>query len=136
MALVAKLFFGSNDDGQYGDSSYLLTDFNCHIYRSHNDARPDGSPKCSSMTLTIVASEQGGLVFYDWYINGSSMSGKIEISESNDSGETSKSITFDSALCYSISEDYHIDEDKPRLLRLGIMAEKLSLNGVDFQSNI
>lgn len=136
MALIAKLQFGDNDSGQYSNE-YLVTDFKCQVSRSHNNARPDGAPRCSMMWLTVIAPGKEDLNLYEWYIDQSSLSGRVLIEMSSPvyyQSPEKKEVLFENALCYSISEEYRIDVNQRRSLNLCLAVEELTLDTVLFDA--
>ncbi|MBO4341066.1 MAG: hypothetical protein J5835_06530 [Bacteroidales bacterium] len=121
-------FSGSN-------KSYNVTDFKCHVFRRHNEARPDGNPKCESMEITFSVPGMSDLILYDWYTKGSSMSGTILAKLPVGSETFDKKISFVNARCYALSEEYHIDEMLCRSLHLCLVAEEITIDSVGFKFN-
>ena len=73
---------------------------------------------------------------FDWYINQTSFSGKIVIDLTNQSTKydiTERDIKFENAKCFSIAESYNINDINRHQLKLGIMAEKLEIDEIEFQ---
>ena len=134
MSLTARLQFGDNGFGRYS-KEYLVADFKCHVSRGHNEVRPDASPHCDRMEMTVVVPGREDLNLYEWYVSHSLMSGRILIelstSDQNPSGGW-KEVQFENGLCYSISEDYHIDKAYRRTLKLQIAVEQLKVDSVLF----
>ena len=124
MAQTAKIQFGDNSFRRYS-REYLLTDFKFEVARSHNVARPDGTPYCDWMDLTVVVPGREDLNLYEWYVNGGEMSGRILIDEENE-------ILFEDGVCFSIKEDYHIDVNRRRSVRLLIAVRSLEVEGIQF----
>lgn len=134
MSLSARLQFGDNAFKRYSHE-YLVTDFKCHVTRRHNQARPDGNPKCDNLELTVVVPGRDDLNLYEWYVNRSFMNGRILIELSTPSGNQAsqtKEVLFENGVCYAISEDYHIDQDRRRTLRLNIAVEGITMDAVKF----
>ena len=136
MALTAKIQFGDNSIGRYS-REYLVTDFKCHISRSYNNARPDSIPRCDSMELTVVAPGKEDLNLYEWYVDCSSLSGRILIelsaSAQNQAPEM-KEVLFEDAVCYALSEEYRIDVNTRRCLHLSIAVEQLTVDTIPFKA--
>ena len=137
MSLTARLQFGDNASGRYS-KEYLVTDFKCHVFRRHNEARPDGTPKCESIELTVVVPGRDDLNLTEWYVHRSTMSGRIlvELStpEQNQPSQW-KEVLFEDGLCYALSEEYHIDKRMRRSLRLSVVASEITIDSVVFKSH-
>ena len=132
MPVIAKLQFGDNTVRRYS-REYLLADFKCHLTRSHNEARPDGSARCDRMDLTVVAPGMMDLNLYEWYVDQSVLSGRILVAlPSPNQDEEWKEILFEDGVCFSISEEYHIDVRLRRMLTLGIAAENVVVDEIIF----
>lgn len=134
MALSAKLYFGNNQIGAYSQQ-YDVVECNYHFHRHHNCRFPDTKAKLDKAEITVIAPGKEDLNLYEWYIEQSILSGKIVFDLSDSSGaseQTQKALTFENATCFSISECYNIDTQKRRQLRLGIMAEEIVVENVQF----
>ena len=136
MSLTAKLQFGDNETGLY-DKEYKVTDFKCHFLRRNNEARPDSSAQCDRVEFTVVAPGQNDLTLYEWYVNRSAMSGRILIELSsparNEDSEW-KEILFEDGVCFSMSEEYHIDRNVRRTLKLQIAASEITVDDIVFKT--
>ena len=127
--------FGDNADEKYDvDNNFLIVGLNCHITRSHNETRPDGLTWCDRMELTVVAPDKGNLVLYEWYINRSLMSGHIMLVDGPDE-DLVKEILFEDALCYGLSEDYHIDGNGRRTLHISMVADDTTVDEIELKSD-
>ena len=124
MALTAKIQFGDNSFRRYS-REYLLTDFKFEVNRSHNIARPDGTPRCNCMDLTVVVPGREDLNIYEWYVSKGEMSGRILIDDE-------KEILFEDGVCFSIKEEYHIDVNRRRSVRLLVAVRSLNVEGMSF----
>lgn len=137
LSAFATLTFGELTFGR-PTKSYLVSDFKCRVTRRHNEARPDAAPRCETMEITVVSPVDGDAFLYEWYSKGTLLSGWLQVVLPPDGtksiGET-KTILFENALCHSLSEEYHIDRNLRRLLRLGVAAETLIMDTVTFKSN-
>ena len=134
MALTARLQFGDNTAHRYS-REYLVTDFKCHVIRSNNEWRPDDNPHCDRLELSVVAPGREDLNLFEWYVGRSSMSGRILIELSapaQSQGSEMKEVLFENGLCYALSEEYHIDKDLLRVLRLSIAVDQLTVDTVPF----
>lgn len=136
MALQATLQFGDNGFRRYA-RAYNLMDFKCHVLRRHNEARPDGGAHCERMELTVVVPGREDLSLYEWYIEHSTMSGRILIElpvTTHEQNSALKEVLFEDAHCYSISEEYHIDRRIRRSLTLKIVATEITVDDIVFKS--
>jgi hypothetical protein len=136
MAILARLQFGDNASRRY-TREYLVGDFKCHVARRHNEARPDGKPKCDSLELTVVVPGKEDLNLYEWYIDRSCMSGRVlvELPATGPNQPSQwKEVLFEDGLCYGLSEAYDIDRRMRRMLRLSVVATEISIDGIVFKS--
>ncbi len=135
MALIAHLQFGDNDLGLYS-AEYKVKDCHFHFTRHHNHFRPDTDAQCEQLELVVVAPGKEDLALYEWYIGNGTQSGRILFDEMNalDGKTVASFLAFEDAYCYSIEEEYHIDNRSRRCLRLSIAAEKMVINDVEFKN--
>ena len=135
MALMARLQFGDNSAGLYS-KEYLVMDCHLHFSRHHNHFRPDTDARCEKVELVVVAPGKEDLNLYEWYIQNDTMSGRIVFDLQNLTHDNSneKAILFEDAYCYAIEEEYHIDVQKRRCLRLSLVAENLTINDTAFKN--
>lgn len=135
MSTIARLQFGDNGFRRYS-REYQVTEFKCHVTRSHNEARPDGAARCERMELKVVVPGRDDLNLYEWYVGHSTMSGRVlvELSASQNQAGEWKEILFENGLCYAISEDYHIDAKIRRTLTLSIVAEEITVDGICYKT--
>lgn len=135
MALMARLQFGDNMVGLYS-KEYLVMDCHLHFSRHHNHFRPDTDARCEKVELVVVAPGKEDLNLYEWYIQNDTMSGRIVFDLQNLTHENTneKVILFEDAYCYAIEEEYHIDVQKRRCLRLSLVAENLTINDTAFKN--
>ena len=134
MSLIARLQFGDNAFKRYSHE-YVVTDFKCHVTRRHNLARPDGNPMCDHLELTVVVPGRDDLNLFEWYVDQSSISGRILIELSTPAQNQSsqwKEVLFENGICYAIEEEYHIDRNLRRSLRLRIAVEEITVDSVSF----
>ena len=137
MSLTARLQFGDNSVHRYS-REYLVTDYKCHVVRRHNEARPDGKAKCEHIDLTVVTPGKEDLNLIEWYVGHTSMNGRILIEMSNvtqNQGSEWKEVLFENARCFAIAEEYHIDSETRRTLRLGISVEELTVDDILFTAD-
>ena len=134
MALMARLQFGDNSVGLYS-KEYLVMDCHLHFSRHHNHFRPDTDARCEKVEVVVVAPGREDLNLYEWYIQNGTQSGRLVFDlQSLTSSAVEKVIQFEDAHCYAIEEEYHIDAQKRRCLRLSLMAENLVINDTTFHN--
>jgi hypothetical protein len=132
MSLLKKLQIGDNAAGRY-TKEYLLVDYKCHTCRSHNAFRPNADMSCESIELTIIAPGVDDMSIYDWFINQTSVDGRIQVELPSVlyQGNTEyKEILFEGATCFSLEEHYEIDKNQRRVLHLGMIAGQVTIDGV------
>lgn len=135
MSLLKKIQIGDNRSGRY-TKEYLLSDFKCHTHRLHNEYRPDSDKYCDCIDVTIIAPGRDDMQLYDWFIHQSTMSGRLLIQlppGPNQSEPDTQEILFEEARCFSFEEEYHINRNRRRLLRLQFVAEQVNINDVIFK---
>ncbi|MBR1389157.1 MAG: hypothetical protein IJ618_06860 [Prevotella sp.] len=133
MALLKKLQIGNNEIGKY-TKDYLLTDYQCHTCRHHNEQMPNADKYCERIDLTIVAPGREDVRLYQWFIAQAPESGRILIElppNANQDGEK-KEVQFENAIVYSLEEEFHFNIDRVRKLKLSIVAEQVKISGVKF----
>lgn len=97
---------------------------------------PDSDPRCDQVFLSVIAPDKNDLELFEWYIDQTSLSGKIVIDLANQSAKydiTERTFKFENAKCFSISESYDINETNRHQLKLGIMMEKLEIDEIKFK---
>lgn len=137
MATITRLQFGDNGSGLYS-KEYLVTDFKCHMCRHHNEVRPDRNTRCERIELSIVVPGMDDLTLFEWYVNRSSMNGRILIGLSAVAQEQAsqwKQVLFEDAMCYEVSEEYHIDSNQRRTLRVCFVADEVKIDQVEFKNS-
>ena len=135
MSLLKKIQIGDNRSGRY-TKEYLLSYFKCHTHRLHNEYRPDSDKYCDCIDVTIIAPGRDDMQLYDWFIHQSTMSGRLLIQlppGPNQSEPDTQEILFEEARCFSFEEEYHINRNRRRLLRLQFVAEQVNINDVIFK---
>lgn len=135
MALTARLQFGNNDIGRY-NQEYLITDVKCHYTRTHNHVSPTSVPRCESIEITIVAPDNKDISLYEWYLDQEPRSGRIVIDNTSinatQDNEDDKTILFNEAQCYAISETYDINRPRRRQLKLEFEADQIIMGDIIF----
>lgn len=135
MSLSATLKIGDNSIGNY-DKEYNVVSCRYKCSCGYNYRLPDTDAKNNSIEITLVSPNDRDLTIYDWYIKRMLLSGCLEFkfSPHSDSQKEEKIVTFENASCFSISESYDIDAKSLRLIKLEIVAEKTTMDGVEFQN--
>lgn len=134
MSLVAILKFNEiAKDSNGKDEEFDVITCRYHFSRHYNYFMPDTDALCDKVELTVRASEYYAFKLYDWYISQSSLKGSIEFkyTEIDESNATTKTLSFEDAKCFSLSEIYDISNK--RLLKLEFMASKITVGGVEFK---
>ena len=137
MSLLKKLQIGDNAVGRY-TKEYLLVDYRCHTCRGHNEFRPNSDMNCERIEVTIIAPGVDDLSIYDWFINQTTFDGRlqIELPAALHQGSTEyKEILFEEASCFSLEEHYEIGKNQRRVLKLGMIAGKVTIDGVEYNRN-
>ena len=134
MALIKKLHIGDNHVGRY-TKEYLLTDFKTRTHRLHDEYRPGADKYCDYVEATVIAPGREDMLMYDWFIKKSTLSGRLLIQlppKPNQSEPDCQEIFFEEAQCFSCEEEYHINKNQRRMLRLQFVAEEVVINGITF----
>ncbi|MBO4811130.1 MAG: hypothetical protein J5552_06130 [Prevotella sp.] len=117
-------------------AEYKVADFRCHYARRYNQFIPESKPSCERIEITVVAPETDDYTIYEWFINRSLMSGRLsyELPVSlNHSNSERRTIDFTDARCFAFSESYDIDAQSRRLLKMAIVPEHVSIDGMAFE---
>ena len=134
MSLLKKLQIGDNATGMY-TKEYLLVDYKCHTCRSHNELRPNADMSCERIELTVIAPGVDDMSIYDWFIDQTSVDGRIliELPAILYQGNTEyKEIQFEGASYFSLEEHYEIDKNQRRVLRIGMIASTVVIDGIEY----
>ena len=115
----------------------MVTDYRWKVACSHNEARPDGMARCEQMEISVVSPGKSDLRFMNWYVSQTPLDGSIliEMVSAQNGKSDFKSVTFKNALCYSIAEEYHIDRNACRSLKLSLAAESLTVDSIVFTAD-
>ncbi|MCR5456389.1 MAG: hypothetical protein K6F33_15540 [Bacteroidales bacterium] len=137
MALTAKLQFGDNGSKIFPtNQTYMVVDCRCHFTRSYNQFHPESDARCERLELTVDPKDASNHTFHEWYITQSAQSGSIvfDITNTSAGGSTTSQMTvlFEDAYCFSIAEEYNIDNSSNKCMRLSIVAEKIKVCEVEF----
>ena len=134
MALTAVLEFGDNSIGRFF-KHYLISDCRFIFKRPYNDFCPRENPRCERLEVVVVAPGKNDLSLFQWYSGEGVQSGRIVINMSADGkneNTDTRIISFEDAHCFSLSENYDIDTQRRRLLKLGIISERITIDEVVF----
>ncbi len=133
MSLLKKLQIGNNEIGKY-TKDYLLMDYKCHTCRHYNELRPDADKFCERIDMTIVAPGREDVSLYEWLISQTPESGRIliELPPNVQQEAEKKEVLFEDAVIYSLEEEFHFNTDRVRKLKVSIVAEKITIDGVTF----
>ena len=135
MSLIKKLQIGDNRAGRY-TKEYLLTDFKTCTHRLHDKYRPGADKYCDYVEATVIAPGREDMLMYDWFINRSTLTGRLLIQlppKANQSEPDYQEIFFEEAQWFSFEEEYHINRNQRRMLRLQFVAEEVTINGITFK---
>ena len=132
MSLSAILKLGDNTTKQY-DKTYNVVSCQYKCSCGYNYRLPDTDVKNNSIEITLVSPGKEDLSLYDWYIKRMLLSGCLEFVFPAHR-EVIKTVTFENASCFSISESYDINGKSLRLIKLEIVTEKTIKDGVEFQN--
>jgi len=135
MAMTALLQFGDNDAGYYF-SEYDVVRFSCRFTRHHNCSQPDSDPLCDKISVTVVSPGMENHQLLDWYIKRECISGKMVLDISDIGGATSNEdkleLFFEDAVCFSMSDDYDVEQSRRREFTFEFFAAKVNVNKIDF----
>lgn len=135
MSLFANLYLGNNASGAY-TNAYQVVQCEVKVSRHHNSYTPDGNPRCDQLILSVIAPGKNDLMLFEWYIDQTSLSGKVVVDLTNQSAKydiTKRTFKFEDAKCFSIDEIYNISDTNRHQLKLGIMVKKLEIDETEFQ---
>ena len=132
MALTAVLEFGDNNIQRYS-KQYMVSDCHFVFNRHFNSYRPEGAARCERIEIVVVAPGKDDLSLFHWFSNQEVKGGRIVITLSGDGrmaeGEP-QVIYFEEAKCFSLSEVYDINSSRRRLLKLALIADSITIDGV------
>jgi len=134
MSLLKVLQIGNNQMQKY-NKEYLLKDYKCHVCRRHNEYRAIADKYCERIDLTIATPGREDIIIHDWFINQSIQSGRILIElppNAKQSTPPNKEILFEDAKLFSLEEEFHFEVDEVRILKVSLVAEEVTINGVKF----
>ena len=135
MALTATLEFGDNNIKRYSQQ-YLVSDYHLVFVRSYNAYAPEETARCERLELVVVAPGRDDLSLFEWFTTQGAQDGRIVIGSGYDKNmiaEDVQVIYFEEARCFSFEEEYHINRNQRRMLRLRFVAENVYINDVIFK---
>ena len=136
MALSAVLEFGDNNIKRYS-KRYLVSDCRFVVSKSYSESRPNGLPRCERIEVVVVAPGKNDLNLVEWFSSQGVQNGRIVIglaSNSKNAPDDTHVLYFDDAQCFSFSENYDIDSQRRRLLTLGIIAERIVVDDIQYKN--
>ena len=136
MALTAVLEFGDNNIKRYSQR-YLVSDCRFVFSKPYNDCRPNGTARCERIEVVVVAPGKNDLNLVEWFSSQGVQNGRIVIAlaaNNQNNPDDSHVLYFDDAQCFSLSETYDIDSQRRRLLTLGIIAERIVVDEVQYKN--
>jgi len=134
MSLLKLLQIGNNQMQKYSHE-YLLKDYKCHVCRRHNEYRAIADKYCERIELTIVAPGREDVNIHDWFISQSLQSGRILVELPPDLKKQvriDKEVLFEDAKLFSLEEEFHFNVDKVRILKVSLVAEEITIDGIKF----
>ena len=135
MALTAVLEFGDNSIKRYS-KQYLVSDCRLLFARPFNGFSPEGAARCERLEVVVIAPGKNDLSLFEWFYSQGVQNGRIVISlavEKKFDDNDTQTIFFEDAKCFSLSEIYDIDSSRRRLLKLAIVAEKMTIDDTTFK---
>ncbi len=136
MEVQAKLEIGSNDTKMYS-KNYNVVNLFCHYTRQTSNSRPDTDACCERIDITLIAPGMNDVSLYNWYASGESHCGRVsfDLSDTKTNNNSSASeLLFEDAYCYAIEEEYLIDMQRRRTVKLSLVADKVTFEGATFQN--
>lgn len=116
-----------------GDNTYSVMDCHCHLCRNYNHAEPDGNARCDRLNLLLNYVDATALTLYKWFVDKETKSGSVAFFKDASSQSSIKEIQFETARCFSFTEEYENQGSSyTRHINLSLVAEKVTINGVDF----
>ena len=116
------------------DGEYSVIDCHCHFTRNYDYAEPVSNARCERVDLLIDNVGAGNLSFYKWFVNKETKSGSVIFYQDKGQESKIKEITFETASCFSLTEEFkNSGESTVRTIKLSFMADKITINNVDFQ---
>lgn len=134
MPLISHLQFGDNELSIY-NRDYMVKDVKCYFNRSHDKLHPTKEACCDYIEVTVFAPGKMDMNLQEWFINNSTESGRIIVGQNdpaNDNTPKWKQILFNEAQCFSLTENYQID-NKRRILTLKFVAIEVKIEDIKFQ---
>lgn len=134
MPLISHLQFGDNELSIY-NRDYMVKDVKCHFKKDYDEFHPTSEALCDYIEVTVFTPGKKDLSLQEWFVDNSCETGRIIVGQSdpnNDAIPVWKQILFQDAQCFSLTENYLID-DKRRTLTLKFVALEVKLEDTEFQ---
>jgi hypothetical protein len=128
------LQIGDNSMGKY-TKEYMLTDYKCHTLRRVDEYRPNTEMYCDYIEMTVVAPGKEDMSLYEWFVKQTTFSGRILVQlppKPFTMDTNNHEILFEKAQCFSFEEDYHINKDQRRTLKVRFVAKEVVINDTTF----
>ena len=136
MEVQAKLEIGNNHAKMYS-KNYNVVNLFCHYTRQTGSTRPNTDARCECIDITLVAPTMEDNSLYRWYISNESLCGRVSFDLTGEQDSTSSddgNLVFEDAYCFAIEEDYDIDRPMRRMLKLSLVADKVTFEGATFEN--
>lgn len=134
MALAAILEFGDNKMERY-TRRYLVQDCQFDFNRSYTEFGPSCTLKGRTVEISVVAPGKTDLNLFEWFTSQSILDGRILFSTTADDSSFSEGrqmLLFEGAQCLSLSEVYDKNTQRRRTIKLRIIAESFTIDGIVF----
>lgn len=124
MEAIAHLQFGDNDSGMY-NKSYPIVRCHTHLSKGFSSHNVTSDAYCECIEVTVVAPTNRDLELQDWFLSGTPRTGRISYSLTDVNGVggniKDRTIMFEDAQCFKLSEDYDIANNNLRLLTVAFV---------------
>ena len=126
--------FGDNSIKRYS-KQYMVADCRMDFVRSYNQSCPEGSARCEKVEVSVIAPGKGDLSLFEWYADRSMQNGRLLFNLQSDGAtevQNAHILYFEDAQCFTLSETYDIDKSRRRLIKLGITANVMEIDGISY----
>jgi len=134
MALTATLEFANKESATYAPPISVV-DCSFQFSRPYNEFRPKGEARCSHVELTVVAPGKDDLTLIEWFARQEQKNGRLKLGWpvfSSEASASEQTLSFESARCFRLVEEYDISAPRRRLLKLSVIAESMNIDEVSF----
>lgn len=123
-----KLIIGENPEDNNNNKTYDIVRCFMKTSRHYNSHRPDTTPKCQELCVTLDSSDVTDNYLYEWYINQFAYTVQMEITldvlQPGGNSEVKK-FKFTGARCFSLEEMYDIHLRQHQIIQLKIFVETM-----------